>query len=313
MAESNQDAVASADFASAVPSPETTDVAATIGAAPLSVEAPKIETPASPDPIELSSLGAIEVEPARADAEVQPPSPDEAIAGPTLAVGERPSLLRRYAPFAATVALAIMLGAVFGAATTLELTGHADNSAAIAAVSAASTDEARALKDTVSRLNGELSKLKAGIEAANRASAAQLGKMAERLDRAEKAQAEPTAKLAKLAESLERLERRTATPATPAASAAAPDVTGSVASPDKPSRPPVAEGWTLLDYYAGRAVIENRNGTLFEVAPGSNLPGLGRVESIKRQDGRVVITTPKGIIMSSLETRRPSRYTPYRY
>jgi hypothetical protein len=75
----------------------------------------------------------------------------------------------------------------------------------------------------------------------------------------------------------------------------------------------VVEGWTLLDYYAGRAVIENRNGTLFEVGPGSNLPGLGRVESIKRQDGRVVVATPKGIITSQVETRRPSRYLPYRY
>jgi hypothetical protein len=286
---------------------------ATISDAPLPVEAPKIESPAEPAPIELSSLSSIEVEPVRPDAEVQPPSPDEAIAGPTLAIGERPSLLRRYAPIAASVALAIMLGGVLGAAATWELTGHAGNAATIAAVSAANSDEARALKDTVARLNGDLSKMKAGIEAANRASAAQLGKLAERLDRAEKAQAEPTARLAKLAESLDRLERRTATPAAQAASAAAPDITGSVSSPDKPSRPPVAEGWTLLDYYAGRAVIENRNGTLFEVAPGANLPGLGRVESIKRQDGRVVVTTPKGIITSQVETRRPSRYLPYRY
>jgi hypothetical protein len=90
-------------------------------------------------------------------------------------------------------------------------------------------------------------------------------------------------------------------------------VTGSIASPDKSSRQPVVEGWTLLVYYAGRAVVENRSGTLFEVGPGASLPGLGRVESIKRQDGRVVITTPKGVIMSSLETRRPSRYPPYRY
>jgi hypothetical protein len=309
MAESNQDAVASVDFASAASVLKNHDN----GDAPLPVEAPKIESSAKLVPIELSSLSSIELEPARPDAEVQPPSPDEAIAGPTLAVGERPSLLRRYAPLAATAALAIMLGAVLGAATTLELTGHADNSAAIAAVSAASADEARALKDTVSRLNGEFGKLKAGIEAANRASAAQLGKLAERLDRAEKAQAEPTAKLAKLAEGLERLERRTATSTAQAASGAPPDITGSVSSPDKLSRPPAAEGWTLLDYYAGRAVIENRNGTLFEVGPGSNLPGLGRVESIKRQDGRVVITTPKGIITSQVETRRPSRYLPYRY
>jgi hypothetical protein len=309
MAESNEDAVASADVTSAAP--VTADQAAAIGDAPLPVEAPAIELPAEPAAIELSSLSAIEVDPERADAEVQPPSPDEAIAGPAAAVAGRPSLLRRYAPLAASVGLAIVLGAMLGAATTLELTGHPDNAATLAAVSAANSDDTRALKETVSRLNGDLGKLKSSIEAANRTAAAQFGKLAERLERAEKAQAEPAAKLAKIAENLERLERRTATPA--AHAAAAPDVTGSIASPDKSSRQPVVEGWTLLDYYAGRAVVENRSGTLFEVGPGASLPGLGRVESIKRQDGRVVITTPKGVIMSSLETRRPSRYPPYRY
>jgi hypothetical protein len=312
MAESKEDAAASANFIGAAYTPATPDPAA-IGDAPLPVEAPKIEGLAEPTPIELSTLHAIEVEPARADAEVQPPSPDEAIAGPAAAAGARPSLLRRYAPLAASVALAIMVGAALGAATTLELTGHADNAATMAAVRAATADETRALKDTVSRLNGDLSKLKGSIEAANRASAAQLGKLAERLDRAERAQAEPAAKLAKLAESLDRLERRTASAPAQAASVAAPDVTGSIASADKAARPPVAEGWYLLDYYAGRAVIENRSGTLFEVGPGSNLPGLGRVESIKRQDGRVVVTTPKGVITSQVETRRPARYLPYRY
>ena len=38
-------------------------------------------------------------------------------------------------------------------------------------------------------------------------------------------------------------------------------------------------------------MVESRNGTLFEVGPGSNLPGLGRVEAIKRENGRVVVVT----------------------
>jgi hypothetical protein len=32
--------------------------------------------------------------------------------------------------------------------------------------------------------------------------------------------------------------------------------------------------------------------------PGAPLPGLGPVESIKLQDGRCVVKTPKGIIVS---------------
>jgi hypothetical protein len=75
----------------------------------------------------------------------------------------------------------------------------------------------------------------------------------------------------------------------------------------------VVEGWRLRDFYAGRAVRESRNGTLFEVGPGSNLPGLGRIESIKRESGKVVVTTHNGIITASLEPRRPPGYLPYRY
>ena len=63
--------------------------------------------------------------------------------------------------------------------------------------------------------------------------------------------------------------------------------------PKEESKPPVAEGWRLRDFYAGRAVVESRNGTLFEVGPGSNLPGLGRVETIKRENGKVVVVTRK--------------------
>ena len=54
-------------------------------------------------------------------------------------------------------------------------------------------------------------------------------------------------------------------------------------------------------------MLENRNGTLYEVGPGSNLPGVGKVETIKRIDGKVVVTTPKGTITSALEPpRRPA-------
>ena len=38
----------------------------------------------------------------------------------------------------------------------------------------------------------------------------------------------------------------------------------------------------------GRAIVESRNGTLFRIGPGSNVPGLGKVESIKRENGKIV-------------------------
>jgi hypothetical protein len=212
---------------------------------------------------------------------------------------------RKFPLLAASLAFAVIVGGLAGVAVSAVLSG-APPAAPAAAV--ALTDETRTLQERVVRLSGELATLKAGIEAANRTSATQLNKISERLDRAEKAQIEPTAKLAKISESLDRLERRTA-------SAATPDVTGSVTSVEKQqSKPPVIEGWMLRDYYAGRAVLENRNGRLYEVGPGSNLPGVGQIETIKRVDGKVVVTTPKGIITSSLEPpRRPAYHLPRGY
>ncbi len=42
--------------------------------------------------------------------------------------------------------------------------------------------------------------------------------------------------------------------------------------------------------------MENRQGRLFEVRPGSNLPGIGRIEAIERRGRRWVVITPKGYI-----------------
>ena len=52
-------------------------------------------------------------------------------------------------------------------------------------------------------------------------------------------------------------------------------------------------------------MVESRNGVLFEVGPGSNLPGLGRVETIKRENGQLVVVAKNGIIIALSEARRP--------
>ena len=38
------------------------------------------------------------------------------------------------------------------------------------------------------------------------------------------------------------------------------------------------------------------------------MPGLGKVQTIKRENGKVVVVTPGGIIAATLEPRRPSYY-----
>lgn len=140
------------------------------------------------------------------------------------------------------------------------------------------------LKDTIATLSAEISDLKASLEASSKSSKAQLAKMSERLERAEKAQAEPAAKLAKLSDAVERLEKKSE------------DVTGSIVAKQQP-KAPVLPGWALREVYNGYALVESRYG-IFEVGPGSRLPGVGRVETIRREDGRWVVVTAKGLIAS---------------
>jgi len=206
------------------------------------------------------------------------------------------------APLAAAITLAVALGAIAGAAATSSLMREQSPAPIVA-------DSTRSLQESVAQLGSELATLKAGIANAQRSASTQFSKLTERLDRADKAQAEPQARLAKIQESIDRLEHR------PQQAAVAPahEVTGSVAPPKEESKPQVAEGWRLRDFYDGRAVVESRNGTLFKVAPGSNVPGLGRVETIKRENGRVTVVTASGIIAASLEPRRPAYFMPYRW
>jgi hypothetical protein len=44
-------------------------------------------------------------------------------------------------------------------------------------------------------------------------------------------------------------------------------------------------------------LIRNRRGT-FEVYAGDRIPGLGRVDAIRKQDGHWVVVTEKGLIVA---------------
>lgn len=157
---------------------------------------------------------------------------------------------------------------------------------------------ASAEANVAAKLSADIAALKASVEALAKNSSAQLARINERVERSEKAQNEPAAKLAQLADAVEKLERKAAASVTSSASvAAAPEITGSIV-PKQHDRPSVVSGWVLREVFDGAAMVESRYG-LYEVVPGANLPGLGRVETIRRQDGRWVVVTPKGIIVSS--------------
>jgi hypothetical protein len=158
-----------------------------------------------------------------------------------------------------------------------------------------------ALAEALGRVDHELTALKSAAESTTRVTGQQVAKIAERMDRAERVQAEVGAKLAKAPDANDRTERRFA---------AAGDITGTVAEPraaaaahpiatdtKPPSPAPIVDGWVVRDVYNGSALIQGRVG-IIQVIPGDNLPGLGRIEQVRRQDGRWVVVTSRGQIVS---------------
>jgi hypothetical protein len=213
---------------------------------------------------------------------------------------------RRVSAMAAVVALATVAGALGGALATTGFMHFVGGDAT------ASSNPA--LEASVARIDADIVALKASIEHTSKTGLTQFNKTSDRLDKVEKAQTEPAAKLAKLSEAVEKLRAAPPAAAAPvaAAPAAAKEVTGSitpavtaaVATPvplpvPKPeiARLPTVEGWVLRDVANGGALIEGRQG-IYEVYAGDPVPGLGRVDAIRKQDGRWVVVTTKGLVVA---------------
>jgi hypothetical protein len=244
---------------------------------------------------------------------------------------------RRFAGMAAILALATLAGAVSGALATIGVSHFV-----MTADAANTAGSNQVLEESVSRIDADITAIKAGLDHAAKTAQGQLSKTNDRLDKIEKAQAEPTSKIAKMSEALDKL--RAAQAAVPASavgstSVAAKDIrekdatrelkdtrekdtreaTGSVtqattnvasASPmasvplptpappkTEVARLPKVEGWVLRDVNRGGALIEGRQG-LYEVYAGDPVPGLGKVDAIRKQDGRWVVVTTKGLVMA---------------
>jgi hypothetical protein len=223
---------------------------------------------------------------------------------------------RRIAAIAAVAALATVAGALGGAFATATFM-HAGNEVA--------ADSSPAPTQTsMARIDADIQALKTGLDHTSKLGMNQFNKTIDRLDKLERAQAEPAAKLAKLSEAVDKL--RAAPAAASAASSAAKETTGSIASapaqqqaaagpvpkieakieakteakPDgktEVGRLPTLEGWVLREVGYGGALIEGRRGS-YDVYAGDVIPGLGRVDAIRRQDGRWVVVTSRGLIVS---------------
>jgi len=299
-----KDTPSSSDEAAVLPTPVSepdataTPKMALAGGGPGKVEMAKIETLNVPGieiaEIKTETLAARKIELASIEAPQLAPQIDELT--PAAGGGAAPAddaapepAEESAAPYVSRFSvLAAALGGMVGALAAYGLA----RPATIPAVAAGRTalEDIQGLKENVVQARVELAALKLSIDSANRNTAAQLSRISERIDRVERSQAEPTAKLTKAVDTLERLSR---------GEASSKDVTGSLASPASglnQSKPAVVDGWVVRDVYRGTALIEGRMGVI-EVDQGDVVPGLGRVDAIRKQDGRWVVVTPKGLIM----------------
>jgi hypothetical protein len=278
------------------------------------MEAPKVEAKADVPKIDPPKIDAVKPEAPRFPGNVTIMSPGERVgADAKAAPAEGSAGKRRFGAMAAVVALATVAGALGGALATAGIGKLMGGDSAQASAQVSATDSA--LEASVARLDAEIVALKAGLEHNSKATTGQLSKASDRLDKVEKAQAEPAAKLAKLSETVDKLRAAQASATTVAAAPApAKEVTGSIpqqqaaaapaappasAAPPKPevTRLPTVEGWVLRDVANGSALIESRRG-MYEVYAGDPIPGLGRVDAIRKQDGRWVVVTSKGLIVA---------------
>lgn len=262
------------------------------------VESPSI-SPAEPEPkSEPVASAPIAVEPValapavESVADIKPPEPAADIKTPEPVVDAneiKPAPARfvlrprhkRYALLAASVTLAAAFGTVFGALVT-------GGSTPPPRPDIAGLEERKAMQQSISQLTKEITTLKSNMVAANKAAQTQIAKISDKLNR----------EAAEITGSISAPQTVTPQAATPIPTPRPAQRAAAV----EPARMPVVQGWTVRDSRDGYVYVEN-HGEVYQVTPGAPLPGLGPVEQIKRQDGRWVVVTPKGLIVSLRDRR----------
>lgn len=186
----------------------------------------------------------------------------------------QPQNPRQFSSMALMVGVAALVGMMSSVGTTWLSTGHfgKDDKAQLAAV-----ERNRAIDNAFAQVNSELQSLKITAENAAKANAGKIAKFSETLDRLRAADATGS------------IPAPAPTPAKPAQVQAKPAL--------QIARLPTLEGWTVRDVFNGGALVEGRAG-IFEVYAGDPLPGVGRVDAIRRQDGRWVVVTSRGLIVA---------------
>ena len=272
-AKAAEKAAAKADLLRGLPAVESPSISPAVSE-PVAVEESAIEPKPEPEATKPNPSFAL-VPLTRPSAE-QVDEPRDKQTPPRFALKKRH---KRYARLAASVAI----GAVFGASVGAVITG---GFATVPRSNVAVQDESKAMQQSVAKLAKDVTALKAKLAAANKLAQDQT---AERL---KQASAEITGSIS-VPQTVPAVVTPLPTPR-PAPRIAMAET--------QPARPTVVPDWTIRDSRGGYVYVEG-HGDIYQVVPGAPLPGLGPVQSIKKLEGRWVVTTPRGIIVSMRDRR----------
>ncbi len=238
------------------------------------------------------------------------PKPAPATLPPAIIVAKPPP--PRPGWVAPLAALAVAVGLVVSACTGLIAYVALQPSPTTVTANA----EIRNLRETVAQLRRQVSGvsenldgLRAAVDLSSKATSDRFGRFAENLDRIERVSSSSTAKLDRLAQAqlqaavpgsaMSQPQSPAQSMTTVASAGSGSDVTGSVSSSERQTRPPrLIKGWSVRQAYEGVAILQGPAGVV-EVVLGQDVPGLGQIEEIKNENGRLIVLSSSGVIVSA--------------
>ncbi|MBR0784326.1 hypothetical protein [Bradyrhizobium iriomotense] len=299
---------ATADVAAAAkPAPEAPKINATQATKP-AASAKRMSAAANDETLAKEALEGLKRIRAKARLDKMAiPKPAPAVIKPAVIVAKPPPPRPTWVVPLATLAVAAILVVCACTGVIAYLTTQpAQNNVAANA-------EIRNLRETVAQLRKQVSGvsenldgLRTAVDQSSKATNDRFGRFAENLDRIERVSSSSTVKLDKLAQA----QAQAPAPATVAsqpssptmpmmASVAAPEFTGSVPASERTAAPrKLVKGWSVRQAYEGIAILQSPNGVI-EAVLGQQVPGLGRIEEIRSENGRLVVETSGGVIYSS--------------
>ena len=246
------------------------------------------ETHATETKAELPQVESPSISPAEPQPESNPVSetarPVAENATPTKPAFKLRPRHKRMALLAASVTLAAALGSVVGAVTTKSLA-----TAPKPPVNVAGLEERKAVQQSIAHLSKEVAALKTNLDATNKTAHSEMTRIAARLAAAE-------------ADITGSITPPQTMPPTAAPQAETPlplprPSPAEIAAAQASARPAVVPDWSLRTARDGVAYVEG-HGEIYEAVLGAPLPGLGPVQTIRREGGRWMVVTPRGIIVS---------------